>query len=423
MATIPRTGHLDDTLSLIKEGYEFLQRKREESHSDIVALKMMGMTVICLRGEEGARLFYDVNKFKRSGAVPLRVQKTLTGKGAIQTLDDGQHQQRKVLFLSIINEQSIPTLMAAMGTEWEKAIVSWEEKGNINLFHQMQQLTCKAVCAWTGVPLLPGETEDRAQDFAAMVDGFGAFGPRHWRGKRARKRAEEWIAGVIEHLRSGIVPNNNHTPAYTIAHYREDGALLDSTAAAIELINLLRPTVAISWYIVFSALALHQYPECRNMLLQGDDNYAEWFVQEVRRFYPLAPFTGAIVREDFDWKRYHFEKGTMTFLDLYGINHDKQLWQHPEQFIPERFANWSGSPFNFVPHGGGDPRTGHRCPGERITIEATKIAVDYLANRLQYDVPPQDLHYSLQRMPTYPKSGFDMTHIKAKTAVGKAAGV
>jgi hypothetical protein len=36
-----------------------------------------------------------------------------------------------------------------------------------------------------------------------------------------------------------------------------DSALLDSRTAAVELLNVLRPTVAIAVFIVFEALALH----------------------------------------------------------------------------------------------------------------------------------------------------------------------
>ena len=68
------------------------------------------------------------------------------------------------------------------------------------------------------------------------------------------------------------------------------GKPFDLHMAAVELINLVRPTVAVSWYIVFAALALHEHPGYREKLRTGDDAYAGLFVQEVRRFYPFAPW-------------------------------------------------------------------------------------------------------------------------------------
>jgi hypothetical protein len=53
--------------------------------------------------------------------------------------------------------------------------------------------------------------------------------------------------------------------------------------AAVELINVLRPTVAISWYIAFAAHALHANAECRQRLQEPQafesDGYAQRFVR------------------------------------------------------------------------------------------------------------------------------------------------
>jgi len=37
----------------------------------------MGKNVICLTGEEAARIFYDRDKFTRKGAMPVRIKETL----------------------------------------------------------------------------------------------------------------------------------------------------------------------------------------------------------------------------------------------------------------------------------------------------------------------------------------------------------
>src|SRR3546814_10555834 len=59
-------------------------------------------------------------------------------------------------------------------------------------------------------------------------------------------------------------------------------------------------------------------------------------------------------------------------LDLHGTNRDRRSWDAPEEFRPERFRRWDGSPFNFIPQGGGSHDLNHRCPGEWITIELMK---------------------------------------------------
>lgn len=79
----------------------------------------------------------------------------------------------------------------------------------------------------------------------------------------------------------------------------------------MELINLLRPTVEVAWFVMFAALALHQYPECRDKLDAGQDDYLERFVQEVRRFYPFFPINWRSCRAGIRLARPSFHKRDM----------------------------------------------------------------------------------------------------------------
>ena len=61
-------------------------------------------------------------------------------------------------------------------------------------------------------------------------------------------------------------------------------------------------------------------------------------------------------------------------------------------------------PDTLVPQGGGDRATGHRCPGEAVTLAMIESAVRALA-RLPHHLPPQDTSSDLSRIPTRPRSG------------------
>ena len=52
-----------------------------------------------------------------------------------------------------------------------------------------------------------------------------------------------------------------------------------------------------------------------------------------------------------------------------------------------------------------DTARGRPAAGMRVTVELLKSALRTLT-RVDYDVPEQDLSYSLSRMPTRPRSGF-----------------
>ncbi|MDL4841228.1 cytochrome P450 [Aquibacillus rhizosphaerae] len=412
---IPHDKSLDNSLNLMQEGYLFISNRVERYKSDLFEARLLGQRVICMSGAEAAKLFYDDEKFRRKGAAPKRVQKTLFGENAIQSMDGEAHIHRKLLFMSLMTPTHQKRLAELAKEHWQASISSWEKADNVVLFDEAKRTLCQIACLWAGVPLKENEVTMRADDFIDMVYAFGAVGPQHWKGRRARTRAEEWIRSVIEDVRTGNLKAEPGSALYEMAYYtKADGTQLDMQMAAVELINVLRPIVAIATFITFSALALHEHPEHKQSLHPEKVNNLEMFAQEVRRYYPFGPFLGARVRKSFIWKDCKFKEGMLVLLDMYGTNHDARIWEKPNQFRPDRFIDWKGSLFEFIPQGGGDPAKGHRCPGEGITVEIMKASLDFLANSIDFEVPNQDLNYSLEEMPSLPKSGFVMSNIKRK---------
>jgi fatty-acid peroxygenase len=376
-------------------------------HSDVFVTRILLKRTICMSGPEAARLFYDPTRFIRHGAAPLRLQNSLFGKGGVQALDDEAHQRRKALFLSILGREQVRSLAADVSKRlWEYA-GRWTAMNRVVLYPQLQEVLTRAVCAWAGVPLEEHDVGKRSRQLAVLFDGAGAVGPRHWRSRLGRQQATRWIAGVIESIRNGDHRPPHDTAAFQMAWYREpDGSVLSSNTSAVELLNILRPTVAVSVYIVFLAHALHEHPQYASALRRGNPHFREAFVQEVRRFYPFFPATTARVRHEFDWHGLHFPADVRVLLDLHGINHDARVWDSPDEFRPERFLQWDGDAFTFVPQGGGDHQSNHRCPGEWATIEIMKAALDFFLNGIRYEVPAQDLRVNEARLPALPKSKF-----------------
>lgn len=419
MTKIPRDPAIDSTLSIVREGYTFISTRCRRFGTDLFSIRLMGQRAVCIHGRDAARIFYDESKCQRSGALPRRVITSLFGKGALHTLDGNAHQRRKTAFLSLMAPDRLGRLMQITGRQWRLAIARWEGERRVVLFDEVERLLTRAVCEWAGVPLSEREVPRRARDFGRMIDAFGGVGPRLWKGKLARSRAEAWITRIVKDVRRGrlrVEPTCALSVMATLSG--TDGRPLPAKTAAIELINVLRPTVAIAWYVTFAALALFEHPTVRDRLARapidaGPGSYAELFMQEVRRFYPFAPFLGARVKAPFEWKGHAFKKGTLVLLDVYGTNHDRRLWESPEEFRPERFRDWDGDAFGFIPQGGGSP-SGHRCPGEWSTMHNVILALHFLTHAITYEIAPdQDFSFDLSRMPTKPRSGFVIRDVHA----------
>ena len=186
------------------------------------------------------------------------------------------------------------------------------------------------------------------------------------------------------------------------SHHDEHGRLLGRNAAAVELINVLRPTVAVAGYIVFAAIALHDVPEARASLNGGADEDLEAFAQEVRRYYPFVPAVAGRVRQPFEWEGRSFCRGDWMLLDIYGTDHDHRAWDDPEAFRPGRFRGAAPREFALIAQGAGGYVEGHRCPGEPATIELIKTALRLLTTSMRYDVPPQETRVDLTRVPALP---------------------
>ncbi|MGN6387991.1 MAG: cytochrome P450 [Burkholderiaceae bacterium] len=426
MPDMPCTGGIDSTLAFVADGYLFISKRCERFGADVFRTRLLMQPAICMRGAEAARLFYDTERFRRHGATPERAQKTLFGVGGVQSLDQAAHRQRKAMFLALMTPARLQTLVRIFDAEWDNAIGRWQTNAQIALFEEAQLVLCRAVCRWAGVPLPDREAPRIARLLGAVIDSAGGVGARYWHGRVARVILERWLARLVEQVRAGALRVDADAALYAIATHREQGdhgnqddhgdRPLDPRVAAVEVINVLRPTVAIARYIVFAAVALHANPDYRSRIAQEEGKYEDdtidCFVQEVRRFYPFFPAVAARACKTFDWHGMRFPRGTRVLLDLYGTDHDARLWPRPERFDPERFRGLRIDAYELLAQGGGDHYRNHRCAGEWLTIDLMQAAVRGLVQRMRYTVPPQDLSISLQRMPTLPRSRFLMRDVE-----------
>lgn len=413
---IPKDEPFDSTLALLKEGYNFIPNRLKKFQTNIFQTRILGKRVIVISGKDAAEIFYDNERMTRYHVVPKRIQKSLFGIGGVQGLDGKAHQHRKQLFMSLMTKERIHELLLLADKQLELAVKRWEKMDTVYFYPETEKLSFQLACQWTGVPLWAKELNKRAHDMGAMVDALGAVGKRYIQGTKARKRTELWMESLVEQVRSGLLLPDENTALYQFAwHKGLNGDLLHSRIAAVEVINMLRPLVAIARFLTFGMVALHDYPEAKQKFEQNKGKYREMFIQEVRRFYPFTPFLGAKSRVHFHWNGFLFKKGTLVILDIYGMNRSKELWERPDEFYPERFENWEGNLFLFIPQGGGSYEKGHRCAGEKLTVELMRKCLGFITDEISYSLPPQDLSYPMNRIPTMPESSVILTNVSRKT--------
>ncbi|ODM44596.1 cytochrome P450 [Cereibacter johrii] len=412
---IPRDPRLDASMALMSEGYRFVSNLCDRMDSDVVTTRLRLREVICLRGGAAARLLYGAEGLTRVGAMPSTVLHLLQDKGSVQQLEGPAHRHRKALFLSICMDPArVEALVAEVRRAWRERLPAWEAEGQIVLQQEVARLLTRAACRWAGVAHQP-ETQ-LAREIFDMIDKAGSIGPRNWLAQMRRAGTEKRLRNLVEQVRAGEVVPEAATALHAIAFHREeDGALLDPSVAAVELLNLLRPIVAVGRYITFAALALHRETTWRELFRSGNLELAGDFAEEVRRASPFFPFTAAVTTRPVTWEGHEFPEGQWLLLDLYGTTHDPRHFPEPTRFRAERMLSWTGQDDAFIPQGAGDVARTHRCPGEMITVELMKEAIRLLCCEMEYEVPAQDLGVRLNRMPAQPRSGMILSAIRRRS--------
>jgi fatty-acid peroxygenase len=213
------------------------------------------------------------------------------------------------MFLSLTLARPPDRLVSLFEKHWREAIPSWQRADAVELFAASSLVLTRAACDSVGVPPDHVDENDLCDRLVGMVENAGRLGPRmwweQWRRAATEREARKWIASV----REPVQPPSD-APIRVIAEHRdEQGRALSVRSAAVELLNLLRPTVAVGRYIVFAAMALHAHPRWRDSFARGNDGLVEPFAEEVRRVYPFFPLIAGTATRNFTWADEDYSAG------------------------------------------------------------------------------------------------------------------
>lgn len=404
---VPRVGGWAHEARLLADPYGYLAVLMTTRGTDAIQLRLLGEPTLCIAGGEAAAFFYDARRIRRQGAAPEPLRATLFGKGGVQGLDDAAHQQRKAMFLGLLSPPAVAALVAATRREWLSALKRWQHCEELDLYTALQSVLAAAVCGWAGLPLSPAEAPLRTRQLVSLFDDAARGLGGHLRSRLNRSAAQAWLRRHIESVRGGLRPPESSALAVVARHCDDAGRELPTEVAAVELLNVLRPVVAVSVYLVFVAHALEAHADWAERLrIAGPRSRdALHFLQEVRRRYPFFPALVGRTRDTVQWRDARLPAGMRVVLDVYGSNHSRHDWADPDIFLPERWRAFERPPLAFVPQGGGPVARGHRCPGEDSALQLMLLGLEFFLFQMHWEPlhhrPPLDFG----RLPAQPEGG------------------
>lgn len=175
----------------------------------------------------------------------------------------------------------------------------------------------------------------------------------------------------------------------------EDGNFMDEEQLIDEILILFtagHETTSNSLTFTAQLLALNPewqekiYAETLKLKKQTDDlmsfvtqaQITQQVIEESMRLYPPAYFIDRVNLEADEFNGLHFEAGSNLLFSLHEVHRHPDLWEDPDYFKPERFAE-GGRKYSsqYFPFGAG-PR---KCIGNNFAMFEMIIAVTELVNR------------------------------------------
>lgn len=409
---VPETKiKLTEIKDLIHQGYQLLGELREDVNAPVVKAKFLNQAIIAIYGEEAARIFYDAENFTREGAMPKPVLKTLFGEDGVQTLEGEEHHHRKHYFMDLMSPERMDDYHILLDKNLTEALD--KQDGEFELFDLSNQVLFNTICEWSGIHVerYDSETlEKLARNQISMISSAITSPTDHLKGITDRKHSEKWAKDLIKEAREHPDPGKENHALYVFANATDlDGKLLPVDVAAVELLNIIRPTVALTVWMTLMGHALFAQKSIYEELKADFDNLQDPFIQEMRRYYPFFPMLPANAVRDVEIDGYKIPKDSWVVLDVYGTNHDERTIDSPDAFDMKRYIGKTKDisyeeQYEMIAQGGGKFREMHRCAGEWITLHSMRVFADQLVNKYEFTVPEQDWTIPMDQFPTYPNS-------------------
>jgi cytochrome P450 len=146
------------------------------------------------------------------------------------------------------------------------------------------------------------------------------------------------------------------------------------------------PTAAaVAWAVYW----VHTYPAVLERLrgelgtTSPDESFLDLVCKETLRIVPIVPAADRRVSERSEIMGHAIEPGTRLVACSYLTHRRPELYERPDEFVPERFERRRYTPFEYYPFGGGH----RRCLGARFATVQIKVMLASLLGAVELAAP------------------------------------
>ena len=369
----------------------------------------------------------------------LQANRRLFGNGLLTSEGDFWRRQRR-LSQPAFHRERVESYASVMVAYTERMLASWQEGERRDVHQEMMRLTLEIVAKVLFDTEVAGQVEEVGKALEAIMFQntrgqmlFPALRhlptPGNWRYRRAVKRLDKIIYGIIGQRRTarpdGISQPAGDLLSLLLAAQDEDGSRMTDQQLRDEVMTLIlagHETTALllswTWYLLSEhpevdarlGEELHRVLDGRSPTVADLPRlpYTEKIVKESLRLYPPAYIVARIAPEGYQIGGYAVRPGASVVMSQWVMHRDRRYFDEPERFHPDRWTEEFEKrlpKFAYFPFGGG-PRM---CIGSSFAMMEAALLLATIAQRFQLRVLPGQTIVPLPAITLRPKYGVPVT--------------
>ncbi|BDS09709.1 cytochrome P450 [Aureispira anguillae] len=424
---------IKNTRVMLSNTLDFFTSMRKQ-YGDIYNANVIGSNLVIVSRPSMIQkiLVSEISKFPKSKN--YETFKLSVGNGLVTNEGESWKRQRKIAQPAFYKE-SIANLFDILCKVSQDHLQNWKGQQKINAVENMLATTLDMV-----VQSLFGESID--MDYDRLSKAFitenqflsdqvmNPFSLPIWiptasarRYKKARSTTSELVETIINKRKEkDATPKNDLLGMLMSSRYSDTGEGMSNQQLKDEVVSILfagheATANSMSWALYLLA----KYPEHLKKVkeevqrvTQGQPLklehlsqmvYTQQVIDESMRLYPSAWALSRTVHQDTDLEGYTIKKNSLIFLDFYNMYRDEAIWEHPNDFIPERFQPELKKQMHkcsFVPFGAGQ----RMCIGYQFAFMEMKILLADIVSNYDFVLDPDAPEVEVEPLTTLkPKDG------------------
>ncbi|MFF8392685.1 cytochrome P450 [Streptomyces sp. NPDC016172] len=399
------------------------------THCDLVQIRLGSLRAVMVCSPElVAQVLTDDRTFDKTGGLFERDGRSALGDG-LATCPYSRHRRQRRLIQPAFHRSRLPHYAVTMAEQADTVCRGWSEGQVVDVPREMKDITLRSLSATLFAGTLTASEALSLADLDTIMAGIYRATvippwlarlptPSNLRFRRVSGRVHKHLRALIAERRREDVDRGDLLSALLAARDPESTGVvrgLTDNEIGDQVVTFFvagteTSAATVSWAL--HLLARHPAVQARvyaeiDAALAGGPlgsggldrlKLTGWVIAETLRLYPLPWLCARSVTSDTRLGRYTLSAGTTVVYAPFVIHHQKEVYEHPDRFDPDRWDTARPQPprHSYIPFGGG----ARKCIGDEFgTLQATLVLATVLARWRLDHVPGPPVRPTLSIVP------------------------